>query len=471
MHKTIQEWVISLDQLALPVLQAAHQSLAALESSGSDVSGAQVARCVLPDPMMVLRAMRMANSGRRGRFAQPVLTVEHAVMMNGLSASFSKLMAAPVVDETLAPNVRAGLFAVAARASHAAVQARDWAFLRLDMNVEEVYIAALLQELAAMLLWVAAPEEMTALNARYRHLSRDEAEQETFGFTLDSLSLALAQDWNLPPLIVAALQQGECEAHVRPRLVSIARKLARDVAYGWYGEASLRDIEDLAEALKLTVDDATARVHRVAVEAARTRPFEGVEPAARWLPLLPGAWLDEDAQDAATVAPDPYQAAMAQIGAHLDGTMSLHDLMLLVLKGMRDGIGLKRVVFALLTQDKAQLRARFVVGAADGSPLKQFQSDLRTPHLFSKLMEKQQAFWLNDDTRAKVQPLIGSDISQLTDGQPFFAMSVAVHGKMIGLFYADGDRHPLDAGHYDKFKKLCTQAATGMAHLARGAAQ
>ncbi len=474
------EWTDLLGAVDVPVLRGTRASLEQLEESGAEISGAKVAAIALADPMMVLRVMRMANGGRGGRFSQPVSTIEHALMMMGLSAGFGRMRTAPEVEAVLSPDVHAGLLAILAQASHAAFQARDWAFRRLDMNVEEVYSAALLQELAAMLLWVAAPDRMLALAPLRYGDHREDAERDVLGCTLDELTFELARAWNLPALIATAQQPAECDAHVRPRLVGISRRLARNVERGWYGETTQQDIGNVAEILKMPLDETVARVHRVAVEAARGRVFEGALPAARWLPLLPGAWPDDAAAgrqlsdspqvpDSAAMAlpQDPYQAALDQIASHLDGTLTLNELMALVLKGMRDGIGLKRIVFALPTPDRTQLRARFVVGVDEGSPLKQFQCDLRAPGLMGRIMEKQQAFWLNETTRSKVQALLNEDIRRVVGDGQFYLMSVALRGRTVGLFYADCGEDALDPPRYDMFKNLCTQAASGMAHLAK----
>lgn len=458
MQQTLQQWVDVLGELDLPVFDQTRQALITLEKS-DDVSGAQIAAATLPDPMMVLRVMRMANSGRSNRFAQPILTIEHAVMMNGLSASFGKMLACPVLEQLTAPQARAGLLLTVARARHAACQAHDWALLRFDMNAEEVYIATLLQELGEMALWISAPEQMQALLALRRKKGAALAEQEVFGFALDELTLALTSAWNLPPLIAASLRPADCAAHLRARLVSLARGLARHTERGWYDAAVLQDMAALAEIMRLSPDEAAARIHRTAAVTARMHPLPGVVPAAAWLPMLPGAWPDEDAADL-------YAAVMAEIASHLDGTLHLNQLMKLVLKGMRDGIGLKRVVFAPLSQDRSQLHARFVVGAQEGVPLRQFQFDMRQPTLFGKMIGKQQAFWLNDEVRPKVQALLDDEIRRITAVSQFFAMTVAVHGQVVGMFYADREGLALDAGAYEKFKKLCTQAGLGMAHLA-----
>ena len=60
-------------------------------------------------------------------------------------------------------------------------------------------------------------------------------------------------------------------------------------------------------------------------------------------------------------------------------------------------------------------------------------------------------------------------IRQLLGHGEFFAMSVFLNGKPIGLFYADSkhDGAALDEQSYLEFKQLCLRAAQGLAHLAK----
>jgi HD-like signal output (HDOD) protein len=470
----VQQWVETIGRIELPVLESTHIRLGELAQSPDETDGAGISAAVLPDPMMVLKAMRMGNTGRSRRFAQPVLTVGHAVMLHGLGPSFNQMLGCPVIEHTLDPEIRSGLMAAFTRASHAAFQARDWAVLRLDLNVEEVYIAALLQELGEMALWVVAPEVVRELPALRRRQGYEPEREIAPGVSLDALTLHLARELNLPPLIGSALVSADCEARPRARLVSLARRIARNAEWGWHNEALLKDIEELAATLRLDVDETTTRIHRAAADAAHVRRFPGAVPAAAWLPMLPGQWPEDaletepETMEAGIAAhPDPFRDAMDHIAAHLDGTLSLHELMQLVLKGMRDGIGLERVVFALLTRDKKHLMAKYVVGAEENAPLKQFRFDLGVTHLFGKMMGKQQAFWLNNEVRPKVEVLLTEDLRRITGAEQFFAMTIAVRGNVIGLFYADRGEgaHPLDSESYAKFKELCTRAATGMEHL------
>jgi len=472
------EWVSHLTPQEPPVLQATLLELGKLRDK-PDVSAAQIAAIVLPDPMMTLKLMRLANANKAGAFAQRIATAEHAVMMLGLEPIFNRLGATPTLEDSLPPAVQQGLQRTAARAYHAATQAREWAVQRLDTSVEEVYIAALLQELGEMVLWAAAPDQLVTVDKARRKNAGVAAEQEVFGFTIDQLSVALAEQWNMPPLVTTAMQPAQCEAHVRPRCVMLASRLASNAEWGWHGAALSSDFDAIAETRRLHCDDVVAQVHRTAADAARRRVFGSAHPAATWLPMLPGDWppdqQNQQAQtDAAQVSQpaaeesDPFQSVMDEIAHHLDGTLTLHELLVLVMRGMRRGVGLERVVFALLTQDRSALAAKSVVGAEEGAPLKGFRFNMADKHLFSVLMSKPQAIHITSENRAKYAGYLSEDIVRTTSGRDFCAMSFALNGKVIGMFYGDGGA--VDLEHYEKFKKLCTQAALGMAHLAKAKA-
>jgi hypothetical protein len=237
----------------------------------------------------------------------------------------------------------------------------------------------------------------------------------------------------------------------------------------------------IAGMLHMHLDEVVNMVHHNAVVEARHWDWYGVPPAAALLPMLPGDWPaepgeveearqpEEDPAVGLRPQPDVLNQIMAKIAAHLDGTLHLHEMMALVLKGMREGIGLNRVVFALMTADRTALKAKYVAGAEMGSPLRQFQIDMTTQHLFSRLMEKVQGVWLSKSNRNTLEPMIPFGIRQLVGHGDFFAMSVFLHGKPIGLFYADSqhDGGALDEQRYLEFKQLCLRAAQGLAHLAK----
>jgi hypothetical protein len=94
---------------------------------------------------------------------------------------------------------------------------------------------------------------------------------------------------------------------------------------------------------------------------------------------------------------------------------------------------------------------------------------MTAPQLFNRLMEKMQGVWLNEKNRQALDPMIPEKVWELIGHGEFFAMSVFVNGKPVGLFYADRKRGACELNEqgYLEFKQLCLVAAKGLAHLAK----
>lgn len=482
--KPLTEWVAELKSWDIPVLQRSVRELGKLAGRVEQVTAGEIADVVLRDPLMTLKVLRLVNGLSHSRLSNEITTVEHAVMMLGVGPFFNRLANLKAVEGNLQTfdGALSGLMQAMSRAHHAAWQARDWAIFSADMKSEEVYIGALLYDMGEILLWAYAPEQALKIRklARRNKTSLAQAQKEILGFNARELQFALAEAWRLPELMQAFMHS---ENTVQPRIleVTLAASVARLAETGWHDPALLADYEAIAGMLHMHLDEVVHMVHRNAVVEARHWDWYGVPPAAALLPMLPGDWPGEPGEVEETPQseegpavrlrphPDVLSQIMAEIAAHLDGTLDLHDLMELVLKGMHEGIGLNRVVFALMTADRSTLQAKYVVGAAPGSPLRQFQIDMTTRHLFSRLMEKMQGIWLSESNRNTLEPMIPFGIRQWVGHGEFFAMSVFLHGKPIGLFYADSmhDGGALDEQRYLEFKKLCLRAAQGLAHLAK----
>lgn len=472
--RTLQQWVERFRHADYPVLENTHNALVAIEKGDSDIGGAAIAASVRTDPLMVLKVMRMANSGRNGRFAQPVSTMENALMLIGPAPGLWQMLDCNLVEQVVPPAPQAGLMQVVARAYHAAFQAREWALFRLDLNSEEVYIAALLQEIAELILWTTCPETMQSLPSLRQQLGREEAERTLLGCTCDELTLTLSEVWNLPSLMTSAQISTERQAHPRARLVCLAKRLARHAECGWYHEDLQQDMDELAALLHLRNEDVAGRVHRISVAAARSRIFAGVTPAAAWLPMLPDDESNDCLLNAAELPLTEANATSLQskenIALHLDDTSTLHDLMQKVMRSIKEEVGLERAAFALLSEDNTQLRARYVTGVPEGAALRQFRFGMNEDNLFTRMLSRQQAFWLNPETRARVRPLLTEEVLRVIGDGQFFIMSLAPRGKVIGLIFADRGTSgsALDADSYGKFKALCGSAVLGMERLARG---
>ncbi len=99
-------------------------------------------------------------------------------------------------------------------------------------------------------------------------LNRDSASLAVLGFTLDQLSLGLAERWHLPPLTIKALSPtGAFES--RPLGVMLASSMAEKTAQGWYSDSAEELFELAADYQRVSPEQAINRCHRWAAEAAR----------------------------------------------------------------------------------------------------------------------------------------------------------------------------------------------------------
>lgn len=490
--RSVKEWTAYLESVDLPVLRRTAEEIGRLAKKADHVTSAELAKVILHDPILTLRVLRLANRPRSSRFENGTTMVEHAVVVIGVTPLFEQLSRLPVLEDVLQTKERAleSLRCALSQAFHAAYLARDWSILRMDMQAEEVYVAALLHDFARLVMGCVSSEDMLKARRLQRKegLSAEEAETRVFGFPLFELQDALATAWRLPDLTLSLMDPKNVE-RPRTRLVLVATEVVRHAAKGWYAEALVKDYETLAELLHLTPDETANLIHVDCAVAARSWQRYGVAPLAAWLPMLPGEWpeepeeKEEEAHHSHTTSsadakhhhhvvarPETLKRSMADIAAHCNGTLNLHDMMSLVMKGMHEGIGLDRVVFALMTPDRAAVRVKYVVGAEPSSGLRQFGFSMQTANLFARLMGKVQGVWVNSGNRGQLNTLIDEEVLAMTEGQDFFAMSVYVREKPVGLFYADkkDSDESLNEKNYQEFKNLALQAAQGLAHLARG---
>jgi HD-like signal output (HDOD) protein len=289
--QTIEQWVGMLRETELPVLGRTVAELQLLQEDEAGATPARVAAVVLHDPFMTVKLLQYLQRHRSLRRSADITTIQHALMMLGLQPFFSHFSAQPALEDWLAADAASlhGVRTVMSRARHAALYARDWARLRHDVDPEEVMIAALLHDMAEMLLWCYAPRLAAEIAARQQHdpsLRSEHAQREVIGFRLLDLQLAMVKAWQLPDILRVLID--EEHAH-NPRVTSVAlaAAVARHSAHGWDDAALPDDYDGIGKLLLINSDEARARVIRVAHEAAVDESWYGVPPAAALLPPEP----------------------------------------------------------------------------------------------------------------------------------------------------------------------------------------
>lgn len=126
------------------------------------------------DPLAVLNVLAHLARLRGKRDTAEIWTIEESVVMLGVSPFLQRFSALPPVEGLLThqPQGLLGLLRVVRRAQHAARWARDWAIRRHDLDVERITVAALLHDLAEMLMWCFVPNWPCAFSVCSKPISR-----------------------------------------------------------------------------------------------------------------------------------------------------------------------------------------------------------------------------------------------------------------------------------------------------------
>jgi HD-like signal output (HDOD) protein len=255
--KDINNWINFIRNTEIPVLKHTAREIARLKEDEENLSARAISNAVLNDPMMVFKVLSFSQKNRGKKQLQDLVQADQAILMMGTTSFFTNLPPKVLVEDLLKTNMPAlmHLLRLIRRAHQAAHFAADWATHLADLHAEEVRTAALLHDLAEMLMWCFAPDKMNAIYAIQhadKTLRSAAVQQEVLGFRLLDLQKEIVEAFQLPPLLLK-LMQDSASNEQRVRNVTLAVNLARHSANGWDDAALPDDYRDVAELLRMDV--------------------------------------------------------------------------------------------------------------------------------------------------------------------------------------------------------------------------
>lgn len=470
-NKNIDKWVELAVKEPIPVLKYTIKELRSL-CREEDIPLKEITHVVERDPGLVVHILRNANNRPKGRLSTEITYVNQAFRLMGTDQLTQLPDTLPAVGDVLEERAKIRLLATFNRAYHAARYATDWAAIRRDMTPDEVFAAAQLHFLGEMILSIHAPElleKITKLRVE-DHLASEEAQYMVLGFTLNELTLKIAEVLKFPELVSEALS-AENAQYPRAYGIMLGVQLARNIAYeGWYSKQTIAIQEEIAEWMDISLDEVISRTHVIAAEVAREIPQYDTPPEARLLPLIIEVPTEEkneddgDGQGHTSICLIPQLAllrdAVQTITQFSPKDITADEFIQHVVSAMHDGVGLNRVVFCLYNKDEKVLQGNILKGAENDPIFNRFKIEVSETDIFSHLISKPQAILMNESTRTKFWPLVTVDFQKLIQTNSFVAMSIFIKDKPYGLFYAD--RHTatcqIEDRSYNYFKTLCTHA-------------
>jgi HD-like signal output (HDOD) protein len=479
MHVKIKEWVQRVEGKPIPILAQSVERLRKL-SHHDDVPLVDIIAVIEQDPGLTVQIFRACNTKGKNKLQREITSVHQALMLLGIGPATKMAMQMPLINKTLAEPAHSQILRTFCRVYHASIQAVAWAKQRHDMTPDEVFVATQLHFLGEIVFALHAPEKLLEIFKlrTEENIASEEAQYIVLGFTLDQLSMALAQAWGLPSLVIDALH-GENAQHPRAYGIMLAVQLARCAGTGWYHENILKVEHQAAEWLDKPVAEISSECHQLAVTVARNSHYSGMFHSAALLPLIieesaattQSSAKPRTAQHSADICLVPQvhvlRDTLDNLRQAVQQQVAIESLLQIGAQGMHDGIGLNRIIFATYQREDNLLHPKLTIGADNDPVFNRFEVRLTTGHLLFHLLEKPQAVCINDGNRNKYWQLVPADFQKLIGTDSFIAMSIFRGDQVYGLFYAD--RHTsacqIDNTSYAYFKTICGAISQGLNHI------
>ena len=276
----IDSWTLLFSNNGLPVLRITKRRLDEMRADLDRVDARELAHLILQDPIMTVRVLAYIQPLRGRSLQRDITTIASAVMMAGIEPFFHRFSELFTVEDQVreaGPQALLGVLQVIRRAQRAADYAQEWAIWRHDINMEEVRIAALLHDLAEILVWCSAPRLGLALQEKLKSqpgMRSADAQRQLLGFTFLDIQRELCRVWHLPELLRTLIDDDNA-GQPRVKNVTLAVRLARHSSHDWEDPALPDDYTEIGELLHITPEAVRQRLGLAPMPA---READGQEP-------------------------------------------------------------------------------------------------------------------------------------------------------------------------------------------------
>jgi HD-like signal output (HDOD) protein len=273
----IDSWTLLFSNNGLPVLRVTKRRLDEMRADLDHVDVRELVRLVLQDPIMTVRVLAFIQPMRGRSLQRDITTIASAVMMAGIEPFFNRFAELFTIEDQVkeaGPHALLGVLQIIRRAQRAADYAQEWAIWRQDINMEEVRVAALLHDLAEMLVWCTAPKlglQIQEQQKTHPGMRSADAQKKVLGFTFLEIQRELCRVWHLPPLLQTLIDDDNADL-ARVRNATLAVRLARHSSHGWDNPALPDDYKDIGQLLNISPE---AVRQRLGLEPLPAREADG----------------------------------------------------------------------------------------------------------------------------------------------------------------------------------------------------
>lgn len=457
----LDAWMSCLVDRELPTLNAVVRDIC--EASQSELSRADdLTKIILRDANLTSRVLKVANSVHYNTAFEPIKTVSRAIVRLGFENLKSITLASSVIETFLKGKPQEELIKSMARAFHAAVQARAMvAHLDAD-NREQVFIAALLRNIAELaLLSTGKPVVTEFIEARNLHPEQERSlAHEYLGTELSSLNQQLIKDWSLGDLIMEATEN-RSNPSVRARAVALGNELSKQIYKGMQNSSVINLCEQVSRLCKISVDEAKKQIMLKADEASVIAKNYGADILISALPdpnhlqeTIKEA--EEEVEEVAENTTDySFQQHLNKLHQRMLAGDNISETTQEALLALYEGSQIPRCGISVIDYKTKTLDVRYVAGKGTHIWRQQIKITLDHLHkgeLLHDLLLNQKPLWHKSKNIKDIGQL------QIFGAKGDIFLAPLQHNKrLLAIIYADAVDGHLSAKQFEEFQLIANQ--------------
>jgi len=492
-------WLEKLANKKIPVLKYRRdQALEILNDeslSASDCRG-----IILSDPGLAANLLRIMNRERVKAKRMPITTVSSLISLFGVPRLLKEIQAMTCIEDLNLPEANLNGVQRCLKQSWYCVQfSMRWALDRDVREPEEINLAASLQCLPELMLWCYGDDSMSQIEHLAYCKCKDYFEEVStvLGCHKRQIGAALAEKWHLPEVACFGFET-EYNSYTNGTAVGLASLLARLCQHGWYGrdmtfflhkamhyfgEDEVKTLKHLHQQALDLAEDEIEQGYRPVSSLLLNTNLERLSEAEYCLPevaaptvkktevkktVVQDEVLVEEKEKISAIDPQKLSNGIDQLKNLIKEKAGLNELIKHVILELHDAVGFNRISFFVLSADKKKLEAKICKGS-DGSeePLKQLKIALIGKDLFSLVLTKPQAFWLNKTNYEKYWGAISGHTKTAIQVDSFCVASIYYGSKLLGMIYADNLDQVTEPEKFKAFQKMCMMLNKGLELMAK----
>ena len=462
---TVEDWIKRINQRELAALAAIVKRVQSLVGD-EDSSATQLSEVLRLDPSLSSKILRIANSPTYMVSPDPVTTLTRATTLIGFDAIANicitnRLLEALLARKELSRSLVERVLDRTAASLHAAVQARVMISSASSREREEAFLGALLEQIGESAFWSLGGPEIDALDAALETTppgAREAAVRRTVGGSFNQLSKGLIKAWHLGGSTALHEQITPARA-TRAQVIRLANELADCVAReGWESPLLDETYARIATLSGMETGEAAMRARACGREAEGIARCYGASMLAQRMSHKPAA--GKSGRTSVNGDSSVRLDVLRELRALQPGMADINTVMQTAMDGVYRGIGMDRVIAALLSDDRRTLTTRFWLGEGgeQWSPTFRFSVAERDGILHQCIVSNRS---LRYDASApgELATLMPVELLDFSQSGDLLLAPVRVGTRSIGVLYAD--RAPSGAvisqEDFDAFAELALQ--------------